>query len=153
MIIRKATMNDMKWLIPLYQGSLATMAHYQPREYRLVPQDIEFVQMGIVEENADVLVAEENGQIIGLASVFYEEICPKPFRVAFNYVDLDTLYVSECYRRKGVGTALFQAAQQWAKERNAQSLQLMTLGENEPARRFYESMGMRELNVKYIQEF
>lgn len=152
MLIRKAIISDTEALLPLYQGSLVHMANLQPRQYREVPQDIAFVQKGIVDENADILVAEENGEIIGLASVFYEELSSKPYRVALNFVELDTLFVSEYHRRKGVGTALFRAAQQWAKERDAQSLQLITLGENTYARQFYERMGMQELIVKYIKE-
>ena len=152
MLIRKATIDDTSALIPLYQGSLANMARLQPRQYKEAPQSIVHVQQGIVEEQADIFVAEENGEIIGLVSVFFEEINPKPHRAAENYVDLDTLYVSEYHRNKGVGTALFHAAEQWAKEKHAQSLQLMTLGENTFARHFYEKLGMQELNIKYIKE-
>lgn len=152
MLIRKATIEDTDALLPLYQGSLAHMAFLQPRQFRAAPQDVSFVQKGIVEESGDIFVAEEAGEIIGLAAVFYEEIAPRAHRAALNYADLDTLFVSEYHRGKGVGTALFRAVQAWARERKAQSLQLITLGENDYARRFYEKMGMQELMIRYIKE-
>lgn len=152
MIIRKATLEDTDSLIPLYNGSLRNMAQLQPLQYQEVPQDVEFVQQGILSEDGDVLVAEDAGKIIGLASVFVQETKPYPFRVQHKWCDLDTLYVDENHRRKGVGTALFQAAWQWAMQRELSSLQLMTLGENANAQRFYERMGMKELRLMYILE-
>lgn len=128
------------------------MAELQPRQYREAPQDIEFVQEGILSEEGDVLVAEKHGEIIGLASVFLQETKPYPFRVQQKWCELNTLYVAEGHRGNGVGTALFQAAWQWTMQRGLSSLQLMTLGENTIARRFYEGMGMKELKLMYILE-
>ena len=152
MIIRKATLEDTDALLPLYNGSLRHMAQLQPQQYREVPQDVEFVQQDILSEDGDVLVAEKEGKIIGLVSVFVQETKPYPFRVQHKWCDLDTLYVDENQRGKGVGTALFQAAWQWAMQRGLSSLQLMTLGENTAARHFYERMGMKDLSVMYILE-
>lgn len=152
MIIRKATLEDTDALIPLYNGSLRNMAQLQPRQYQEVPQDAEFVQQGILSEDGDVLVAEKDGEIIGLVSVFVQETKPYAFRIQQKWCDLDTLYVDESHRAKGVGTALFQAAWQWAMQRGLSSLQLMTLGENVNARSFYERMGMQKLRITYILE-
>lgn len=152
MIIRKAAIEDTDAMIPLFDASLRCMAELQPGQYRAVPQDIVFVQEGILSETGDVLVAEEEGMIIGLASVFQEESKPYPFRVQQKWCELDTLYVAEGHRGKGVGTALFHAAWEWAMERELNSLQLMALGENTRARAFYEKMGMKELKLTYIME-
>lgn len=152
MIIRKATLEDTDALIPLYNGSLRNMAQLQPQQYREVPQDVAFVQQGILSPDGDILVAEKDGKIIGLVSVFVQETKPYAFRVQHKWCDLDTLYVDENHRGKGVGTALFQAAWQWAMQRGLSSLQLMTLGENINARRFYEQMGMKQLRLTYILE-
>ena len=152
MRIRKATIEDTEQLKPLFAGSLRNMAQLQPRQYREAEQDVEFIQEGILGEDSDVLVAEKDGQIIGLASVFSVTVNPRPYRVQQTYCELDTIFVQEEYRNQGVGKALLDAAWNWAKARNHASLQLMTLGENKDARRFYERAGMREHKIVYIFE-
>ena len=152
MRIRKATIEDTDQLKPLYAGSLKNMARLQPRQYREAEQDVEFIQEGILGEDSDVLVAEKDGHIIGLSAVFSVTVNPRPYRVGQTYCELDTIYVREEYRNQGVGRALLDAAQDWARARGHASLQLMTLGENEAARRFYERAGMREHKIIYILE-
>ena len=150
MWIRKATIEDTPELIPLYAGSLRHMAMLQPDQFREAEQDAAFIQAGILGEDSDVLVADQDGRILGLAAVFAVTVAGKPYRVPQTYCDLDTLYVQEEYRSQGIGTALLQAARAWARKRGCASLQLMTLGENAAARRFYEGAGMGELRVRYI---
>ena len=152
MRIRKATIEDTEQLKSLFAGSLKNMAQLQPRQYREAEQDEEFIQEGILGEDSDVLVAEKDGHIIGLASVFSVTVNPRPYRVQQTYCELDTIFVLEAYRNQGVGKALLDAAWNWAKARNHASLQLMTLGENESARRFYERAGMREHKIVFIFE-
>lgn len=152
MEIRKATLADTEALRVLFNGALRHMAQLQPRQYRAVEQDTAFIQSGILEDYGDVLVAEDHGKIIGFVSVFAEETSPLPFRVQQKYCDLDNIFVAEEHRGKGVGTALFQAAWQWARERDLAFLQLMTLGENYNAQDFYEKMGMNVSQVRYILE-
>ena len=152
MRIRKATLGDTEQLKPLFAGSLRNMAQLQPRQYREAEQDVDFIQAGILEEDSDVLVAEKDGQIIGMASVFSVTVNPRPYRVQQTYCELDTIFVQEAYRNQGVGKALLDAAWNWAKARNHASLQLMTLGENQDARRFYERAGLREHKIVYILE-
>ena len=152
MRIRKATIEDTEQLKPLFAGSLRNMAQLQPRQYREAEQDVEFIQAGILGEDSDVLVAEKDGHIIGLASVFSVTVKPRPYRVQQTYCELDTIFVQEAHRNQGVGKALLDAAWNWAKALNHASLQLMTLGENEDARRFYERAGMRVHKIVYILE-
>jgi ribosomal protein S18 acetylase RimI-like enzyme len=145
-------MEDAAALGKLYDGSLRYMAQLQPRQYRAVEQDKAFVQAGILEEDAQVFVAEEAGQLIGLASVFTEETKPLPMRVQQRYCVLDTIYVAEEYRNRGVGSCLFQAAWDWTKSQGLSNMQLMTLGQNQKAQRFYERLGMEKLKIVYILE-
>ena len=152
MQIRKATIQDTVQLVPLYAGSLRTMVQLQPRRWQEAKQDIAFVQAGIQGEDSDVLVAEQDGHIVGLAAVFSVTVEPRPYRLGHTYCKLDTLYVLEEYRNRGIGIALLCATQNWAKERGHTSLQLMTLGENEGARRFYASAGLREHQIIFIEE-
>lgn len=150
MNIRRANLEDIPALRPLYDGQLRYMAACQPREYRAIPQNTAFIQGEI--ENGVVLLAEKDGAVMGFVSVFMEDTGEKAHRVAQRYGTLENIYVQEEYRRKGVGTALFQSAWDWAKAGGAASMHLMTLAENTRAKTFYESMGMRFLQHVYILE-
>lgn len=69
MDIRRATMEDLEQLRPLYDGQLRYMAVCQPRQYRAVRQDGTFIQSEIEAEQGCVLLAEENGAVMGFVSV------------------------------------------------------------------------------------
>lgn len=152
MNIRKAGMEDLERLQPLYDGQVRYMAVCQPRQYRAVRTEADFMTSEIMADNGCVLVAEEHGVILGFASVFVEERGEKALQVPHRYAELGNIYVQEKSRRMGVGTALFQAAWDWAKAGGAVSMQLMTLAENTRAMTFYESMGMRFMKHFYILE-
>ena len=123
------------------------MAELQPWQWRVVPQEKEFVQAAILEPNGMLYVWEEDGRLLGVVSLFLKEQEESAIRLPCRYVDLDTLYVHPEARGSGIGTALYQAACQWAKEQGADRVELMTLGENRNARAFYDKMGMQEQQV------
>ena len=152
MNIRRATAEDLERLQPLYDGQLRYMAVCQPREYRAVRQDGAFIRSEIEAEQGCVLLAEENGAVLGFVSVTTADTGEKAHRVPQRYGELENIYVREECRRTGVGTALFRAAWDWARAGGAASMHLMTLAENTRAQSFYESMGMRFLQHVYILE-
>lgn len=152
MQIRRAALEDIGLLQPLYDGQIRYMAVCQPREYRAIIQDREFIQGEIEAEQGCVLLAEENGAVLGFVSVTMEDTGEKAHRVPQRYAVLENIYVREESRRMGVGAALFRAAWDFARAGGAVSMQLMTLAENTRARSFYESMGMRYSKIIYILE-
>lgn len=145
--IRIANLEDTPQLMELFDGSLRNMAELQPWQWRVVPQEKEFVQAAILEPNGMLYVWEEDGRLLGLVSLFLKAQEESDVRLPCRYVDLDTLYVRPESKGRGIGTALYQAACQWAKEQGADRMELMTLGENRSARAFYGKMGMQEQQV------
>jgi GNAT superfamily N-acetyltransferase len=88
----------------------------------------------IEAEGSTVLVAERRGELLGFATA---------------YLDLDSVrFGPRCWvedlavepgrRSEGLGGALFDAAQEWARERGATHLELDTGLAREDAQRFYE---------------
>ena len=85
--------------------------------------------------HAAVIVAEEDGQIVGRLSLARDQH-PASYHVA----DLG-LMVAASHRRRGIGRALLDAAVAWARENGIRKLELHVFPHNEPAIRMYESYG------------
>lgn len=93
----------------------------------------------IENENMITVLAEENGEIMGICmAAFREQTCMVKKRTVY----MDVLCVREPYRGRGIGTKLFLHVQKEAKTKEAKRLDLMVWGFNEKAYAFYERLGM-----------
>lgn len=94
----------------------------------------------------EIIVAELGSEVVGVAmlemkqSPNYEALVPR------RYAYLNELAVASSHQRQGIGKKLYHAAAQWARERDAASLELNVWEFNERALRFYASLGMLTLN-------
>ena len=90
---------------------------------------------------AETLAAEEAGEIVGFALFFhnYSTFAGKPG------LYLEDLFVEPEYRGRGHGKALFQAVVRLAAERGCGRMEWSVLDWNEPAIRFYRSLGAKAL--------
>lgn len=79
-------------------------------------------------------VAEENGAIVGFLIAGHQS------RGVGHIVTID---VVEPSRRRGVGSKLMEAAEQWAREQGMAFIHLETAVDNLPAQRFYVARGYR----------
>lgn len=93
------------------------------------------------QENVEVLVAEQDSSIVGLACIEYIDRPATPYRVSFSYCHIMEFGVDERYRRQGIGTALFDAIKARAAERGFRRIDLGMWEFNEDALKFYEAMG------------
>src|SRR5437016_10996969 len=86
---------------------------------------------------AEVLLAEEAGAVVGFALFFhnYSTFLGKPG------IYLEDLFVQPEHRGKGHGKALLVALARLAVERGCGRLEWAVLNWNEPAIRFYRSLG------------
>lgn len=67
-----------------------------------------------------------------------------------KYLDLSSIHISEDMRNKGIGTTLFLAAKEWAKNNGARKLYISAHSAVE-SQAFYKKMGCVEAEV-YNQE-
>jgi ribosomal protein S18 acetylase RimI-like enzyme len=58
------------------------------------------------------------------------------------YVEVSDLFVEEAYRKRGIGRALMQHAEAFARERGTSGIWLITGFENEAAQSLYRAMGL-----------
>lgn len=93
------------------------------------------------QENAEILVAESNGELTGLACVEYIDRPGSVYRVASRYVHIIEFAVDEKHRRQGIGTALFAFVKQRAEEKGFQRIELDAWAFNGDALKFYQSLG------------
>ncbi len=90
----------------------------------------------------EVLLAEEANAVVGYALFFFSY---STFR-AQPGIFLEDLFVVPEHRGKGHGKALLQALARLTVERGCARLEWSVLNWNEPAIRFYQSLGAAPLN-------
>lgn len=88
-----------------------------------------------------VLIAEWNGEPAGFALYFFNfsTFVGKPG------IYLEDLFVRPALRSHGIGRALLRALARIARERDCGRLEWAVLDWNEPALKFYESLGARQM--------
>jgi GNAT superfamily N-acetyltransferase len=96
---------------------------------------------------AEVLIAELGGEAVGFALFFqsYSTFLGKPG------LYLEDLFVRPAARGKGVGRALMSACARIATQRNYGRFEWSVLDWNEPALRFYASLGAKPQSEWTVQ--
>jgi RimJ/RimL family protein N-acetyltransferase len=85
--------------------------------------------------HAAVLVAEEAGELVGRLSIARD-----PHAASAHVADVG-LMVARSQRRRGIGTALLNAAEQWARGAQIDKLELHVFPHNLGAIALYEKLG------------
>jgi RimJ/RimL family protein N-acetyltransferase len=111
-------------------------------EWRSAGEERRYLRSLRRHSNAAVFVAETDGTIVGRLSVA-RDIHPASAHVA----DVG-LMVAQRYRRRGAGTALMQAAEDWAKATGVEKLELHVFPYNEAAIALYEHLGYRREGLR-----
>ena len=143
--IRPAGEGDIPAVVALYRQLDQALVDLQPEFFCVAPRGDEFVRQAVKAADADYLLAEEDGAVVGFALVNYagwtpEFSCVLPHR----YARLEDLAVDEAVRGQGVGGELLAAAKRWARNRRLEYLELNVLAQNENAIRLYESQDFVE---------
>lgn len=152
MTIRTAREEDIAGIMNLL--SQVARVHYEARSdiFRAeTKHDEESVRKILKDENSPVLVAEEDGKIIGHAFLIIHAYENHPTFREFTSLHLDDLCVDEKARGKGVGTALYRAVEKTAKNLGCYNVTLNVWECNPAAKKFYESLGLLPLRTTMEQ--
>jgi ribosomal protein S18 acetylase RimI-like enzyme len=121
--VRPASAGDADAIARVFTASFGTLSFlpklHSPEEDRAFIADV-------VLREQDVLVAEQNGEVVGFISMAHGDT-------------VEHLYVDPDRRGRGVGSTLLDEA----KRLMPGGFGLWLFQRNEPARRFYEKHGMR----------
>jgi ribosomal protein S18 acetylase RimI-like enzyme len=98
-----------------------------------------------------LFVAEAGGRTVGFISGELREGSPT-FRQR-TWASVDDVYVEPEHRNLGVGRALLESVEAWARERRADGISLQVAAANERGRKFYSELGFREVSVYEVLEF
>ncbi len=105
-------------------------------EPEAVTSSLNDYESALSEGRIDVLVAEHNNTVIGMA-IFYDTFSTWKGRMLY----LEDFYVKPEYRSLGIGSQLFDKVADIAKEKNCALLKWQVLDWNERAIKFYENKG------------
>ncbi len=153
-IIRTATEEDFETLDKLYYDLHQYHVRGVPDRLqdlgKLEDQDWSRLHQALREiftnQDAVIFLAERSGHIVGLVEVYYrQDDKANPLIVPHQYAHLQSIMVSEPYRKLGIGKKLMEVAQQWAREKGATEMRLDVWEFNRGTIRFYEEMGYHSL--------
>jgi ribosomal protein S18 acetylase RimI-like enzyme len=155
-VIRKATPDDGAALGRL--GALLVAVHHDFDAERFIapgPRTEEgygrFLVSRIDKEDAFVLVAEEDGAVLGYAYAGVEG--PDWMALRGPAGVLYDIIVDPGRRREGLGRALLDAALAGLAERGAPRVVLFTAKRNEAAQQLFEAIGFRPTMIEMTREW
>ena len=154
-IVRPATATDLPTIGRL--GALLIQEHhgFDSRRFLAVrdrtPADYaSFIRTQLDDPDIAVLVAEENGTVIGYAYAAVEGYDYMALRGPAGV--LHDLVVDPQHRGRGVGRRLLDATLAYLKSRGAPRVVLWTAEPNEPAQRLFASIGFRRTMIEMTRE-
>lgn len=138
MKIRRATLDDMDVLAPLFDGYRQFYA--QPSAPALAR---DFLSLRLEREESIVFLAfAPDGRPVGFTQL-YPTFCSVAAARIFILYDL---FISPEARRGGVGASLLRAAADFARSAGAVRLELSTARTNQAAQALYEREGWRRVD-------
>lgn len=130
-IIRSASEPDLDVLCDLYYEFHEFHACHLPAYLQSLGEPTQDERKKLGEEimkileagHSAILVAEEAGRIIGFAEIYlnHPDLNDRA-RTHTTYAHLQSLSVTQVFRRKGIGSLLLHAAEAWAQQRGAVEL-------------------------------
>jgi ribosomal protein S18 acetylase RimI-like enzyme len=102
--------------------------------------------------SGEILVAEENGKIMGFVTVLGRIMPADPDEYHKEFALISELIVHGPYRGRGLGRQLISAAEEYACQNGVSSIRLEASAGNTRGRQFYTKAGYREMVIEYFKK-
>lgn len=152
-IIRNAKDNDFNQVHKLVMQVHNLHVNERSDIYKNVdPLCFEEFKQKLLDSNNIYLVAEIQGQIVGICFSQIKEIIDNKIMKDRKILHIEDICVDEKQRRNGIGKKLYNHIIQCAKENYIDNIGLVVWGFNKNAIKFYENIGMKIKNIKFEQK-
>ena len=144
MIIRSVRPEDKAQWLPLWQGYLRFYEHDLPTEVT----DTLWARFFDKAEPVHALVAEENGELLGLVHYIFHRNTWMVNDVCY----LEDLFTAEAARSKGVGRALIEAVYERARAAGSPKVYWLTHETNKTAQSLYDKVAEKPGFIQYRKQ-
>ncbi len=140
---RKGNINDLSKIQDLHSKLFEYEQSFEvlyDLNYDKTEDSKQYFKSRLISDNSFVYVAEEHGSFLGYicGAIGYEE-----FRKLHDVAEIDSLFVSEEYRGKGIGEKLIERFILWTKTKNINRVKLEVVHNNERSISFYNRKGFK----------
>lgn len=137
--IRPVRKQDKKQFYILADEFLSVVAKHDPAfvSHRKAKSDHRrYLASYFTSKNKLILVAVDRASIVGFCTVRVDGM-PGYFKHARRVV-IESLYIDQKYRNRGLGKKLLNKAIEWARKQNTDFIEIETWASNQDARRLYQ---------------
>lgn len=150
MEIRRAMEKDMDGINNLLQQ--VCLVHHKGRPYlfkygakKYTDDQLKAI---IHDDNRPIFTAtDEDGKVLGYAFCIFQQHINDNILTDIKTLYIDDLCVDENIRGRHIGKQLYEAVLAFAREQGCYNVTLNVWSLNEPARKFYESCGLKPQKV------
>ncbi|WP_114791224.1 GNAT family N-acetyltransferase [Niabella yanshanensis] len=142
MQIRKAYSGDLDTLLEFEQGIIEAE---RPFDVTLKTGQFHYYNLKemLNRDDCAIIVAEENGQLIGSGSA--RILDAKPYNNYGSYSFLGFMYVDPSFRGRGVNRLIIDALKEWTKSKGLSEIRLQVYSDNSSAINAYEKVGFKPI--------
>jgi ribosomal protein S18 acetylase RimI-like enzyme len=149
--IREATERDYEALCAIIEQVDSIHQDALPKRFKDSngpPREREYILNAIRSPDVDIFVAETESGLVGFVHVMIRNVPDIPILVPRRHAVVENLAVREEHRRIGIGLALMERAEDWARAKGATSIELNVYAFNDVAQRFYRKLGYETLSCR-----
>jgi GNAT superfamily N-acetyltransferase len=140
MQIRKAVASDYADVMVLYNIFVG--------EDRYSQHDYDSFIKVLESDHNYIFVAEDAGKIIGFVTFSIRDVVRYPRPIA----ELDELFISEEYRKHGLGKQFMEKIEELAREKNCYRMYIESRYDFKGAHSFYEKLGYTNYGYHFLKD-
>jgi diamine N-acetyltransferase len=151
--IREANIEDYEALLQLYTHVDRNHNDAHPEQFKPaneIKRPVTYFEKLLSDINIKLLVACINNQVVGFTHAELREM-NHPVLRSYLYGHISDVVVNPEFKRNGIGKYLFNAVEQWLKEKGAREISLTVFCFNNEAISFYKGNGFTNRHCNMVK--